>query len=80
MQQNAGLSANLWRIEIGVDEAFRGFRSDLIHCIDPLAYLRDVLTRLPAIKNHPDELAALCPPNWKPSPLKNDTNDFLLVI
>lgn len=33
--------------------------------IDPLAYLRDILTRLPAMTNR-DDLAALLPANWKP--------------
>jgi hypothetical protein len=33
-----------------------------------LAYLRDVLTRPPEMKNHPDELAALCPDNGKSPP------------
>lgn len=33
--------------------------------IDPLAYLRDILTRLPAMTNQ-DDLAALLPGNWKP--------------
>jgi hypothetical protein len=35
------------------------------HGIDPLAYLRDVLTRLPAITNH-DDLRALTPARWRP--------------
>lgn len=34
--------------------------------IDPLVYLREVLTRLPAMTNQ-DDLAALCPRNWKPA-------------
>jgi transposase len=33
--------------------------------IDPLAYLRDILTRLPAMTTR-DDLAALLPANWKP--------------
>lgn len=33
--------------------------------IDPLAYLRDILTRLPAMTNR-DDIAALLPANWKP--------------
>jgi hypothetical protein len=35
------------------------------HGIDPHAYLRDVLTRLPALTNRFD-LDALTPVNWKP--------------
>jgi len=35
------------------------------HGKDPLAYLRDVLTRLPAMTNH-DDLDALTPANWRP--------------
>lgn len=45
--------------------------SILVSCqrcgIDPLAYLRDVLTRLPAMTNQ-DDLAALTPARWKPAP------------
>ncbi|WP_342751076.1 IS66 family transposase [Termitidicoccus mucosus] len=37
--------------------------SCLRHGIDPLAYLRDVLTRLPAMTNQ-DDLTALLPSNW----------------
>jgi hypothetical protein len=33
---------------------------------DPLAYLRDVLTRLPAMTNH-DDLASLTPAHWQPA-------------
>jgi hypothetical protein len=36
------------------------------HGHDPLAYLRDVLTRLPALTNRFD-LDALTPVNWKPA-------------
>jgi transposase len=36
------------------------------HGKDPLAYLRDVLTRLPAMTNQ-DDLEALTPANWKPA-------------
>ncbi|MGD1032667.1 MAG: transposase domain-containing protein [Opitutaceae bacterium] len=36
------------------------------HGHDPLAYLRDVLTRLPALTNQFD-LDALTPVNWKPA-------------
>ena len=36
------------------------------HGKDPLAYLRDVLTRLPAMTNQ-DDLAALTPARWLPS-------------
>ena len=32
---------------------------------DPLAYLRDVLTRLPAMSNQ-DDLEPLLPSNWSP--------------
>lgn len=43
--------------------------SVLITCqrfgVDPHAYLRDVLTRLPGMTNQ-DDLAALMPQNWKP--------------
>ena len=35
------------------------------HSKDPLAYLRDVLVRLPMMTNH-DDLAALLPANWQP--------------
>jgi len=35
------------------------------HGIDPLAYLRDVLTRLPAMTNR-DDLRALTPSRWQP--------------
>ena len=35
------------------------------HQIDPLAYLRDVLSRLPTMSNQ-DSLTALCPSRWKP--------------
>ncbi len=34
--------------------------------IDPLAYLRDVLTRLPRMTTK-DDLDALLPVNWKPA-------------
>jgi len=34
--------------------------------IDPLAYLRDVLTRLPAMTNQ-DDLSVLLPKNWQPA-------------
>ena len=34
--------------------------------IDPLLYLRDVLTRLPAMTTR-DDLDALTPANWKPT-------------
>lgn len=37
------------------------------HGIDPLLYLRDVLTRLPTMTNH-DDLTRLLPSKWKPSP------------
>jgi transposase len=56
---------------IGAPEA--GERSAIIYSIvvscqrfgqDPLAYMRDVLSRLPAMTNQ-DDLAALCPRNWK---------------
>ena len=52
-----------------------GQRSAIIYSIvvscqrlgkDPLAYLRDVLTRLPAMTNH-DDLAALTPARWLPA-------------
>ena len=33
---------------------------------EPLAYLRDVLTRLPAMTNR-DDLRALKPPRWRPA-------------
>ena len=33
--------------------------------VDPLAYLRDVLSRLPAMSNH-DDLTPLLPANWQP--------------
>jgi transposase len=36
------------------------------HGKDPLAYLRDVLTRLPAMTNQ-DDLAALTPARWRPA-------------
>jgi hypothetical protein len=36
------------------------------HGKDPLAYLRDVLTRLPAMTNQ-DDLTALTPANWSPA-------------
>ncbi|MCX5682347.1 MAG: IS66 family transposase [Planctomycetota bacterium] len=35
------------------------------HGINPLAYLKDVLTRLPAMTNQ-DDIAALTPAKWKP--------------
>jgi hypothetical protein len=35
------------------------------HGKDPLAYLRDVLTRLPAMTNQ-DDLSPLMPVNWRP--------------
>ena len=35
------------------------------HGKDPLAYLRDVLSRLPAMSNQ-DDMAALMPANWQP--------------
>lgn len=56
---------------IGAPEA--GERSAIIYSIvvscqrfghDPLAYLRDVLIRLPNMTNQ-DDLAALCPRNWQ---------------
>jgi len=34
------------------------------HNIDPLLYLRDVLTRLPTMSNQ-DDLASLCPGQWQ---------------
>jgi hypothetical protein len=36
------------------------------HGKDPLAYMKDVLTRLPAMSNQ-DDLAQLTPANWVPS-------------
>ena len=36
------------------------------HGIDPHAYLRDVLTRLPAMTNQ-DDLRPLLPSRWKPA-------------
>lgn len=36
------------------------------HGKDPFAYLKDVLTRLPAMTNQ-DDLAALTPARWSPS-------------
>jgi len=51
-----------------------GDRSAIIYSIvvscqrfghDPHAYLRDVLTRLPAMTNQ-DDLSALTPANWRP--------------
>lgn len=36
------------------------------HGKDPLAYLKDILTRLPRMTNQ-DNLAALTPANWQPS-------------
>jgi hypothetical protein len=41
------------------------------HGKDPLAYLRDVLTRLPAMNNR-DDLAPLLPANWQPTPTQAD--------
>ena len=38
------------------------------HGIDPLAYLRDVLTRLPAMTNQ-DDLTPLLPSKWSPVPV-----------
>ena len=35
------------------------------HGIDPLVYLKDVRTRLPAMTNQ-DDIAALTPAKWKP--------------
>jgi len=35
------------------------------HGKDPLANLRDVLSRLPAMSNQ-DDMAALMPANWQP--------------
>ena len=35
------------------------------HGLDPFAYLKDVLSRLPAMTNQ-DDLAALTPERWKP--------------
>ncbi len=34
--------------------------------IDPLAYMRDVLSRLPSMTNR-DDLGALTPARWKPA-------------
>lgn len=39
--------------------------SCLRHGVEPFAYLRDVLTRLPAMTNQ-DDLAPLLPSNWQP--------------
>ncbi|WP_442891363.1 transposase domain-containing protein [Congregicoccus parvus] len=36
------------------------------HGKDPLAYLRDVLTRLPAMTNQ-DDISVLTPANWRPA-------------
>ena len=36
------------------------------HGKDPLAYLRDLLTRLPAMTNQ-DDLSSLLPRNWQPA-------------
>ncbi len=36
------------------------------HGLDPHAYLKDVLTRLPAMTNH-DDLTPLLPSSWKPT-------------
>jgi hypothetical protein len=41
--------------------------SCLRHGIDPLAYLRDVLTRLPSMTNH-DDLTPLLPSRWAKPP------------
>jgi hypothetical protein len=38
------------------------------HGKDPLAYMRDILTRLPSMKNS-DDLMSLMPSQWQPSPL-----------
>jgi transposase len=38
------------------------------YSIDPLVYLKDVLTRLPAMTNQ-DDIAALTPAKWKPATL-----------
>ncbi|MBC8008923.1 MAG: transposase domain-containing protein [Burkholderiales bacterium] len=40
--------------------------SCLRHGKDPAAYLRDVLTRLPAMTNQ-DDLGALTPHRWQPA-------------
>ena len=36
------------------------------HGKDPLAYLKDILTRLPRMTNQ-DDLGALTPKNWQPA-------------
>jgi hypothetical protein len=41
----------------------QGCKSCRRHGKDPLAYLRDVLTRLPAMTNQ-DDLGPLLPRNW----------------
>ena len=67
-----GLGKKNW-LFIGHPDA--GQRSAIIYSIvvscqrhgkDPLAYLRDVLTRLPAMTNQ-DDLDALTPANWSPA-------------
>lgn len=40
------------------------------HKKDPHAYLRDVLARLPQMSNQ-DDLSALTPANWQPTPVKD---------
>jgi hypothetical protein len=37
-----------------------------VHGKDPLAYLRDVLSRLPKMTNK-DDLTPLLPANWRPA-------------
>ena len=44
------------------------------HGIDPLAYLRDVLTRLPAMTNQ-DDLTLLLTSKWSPPPLAPTSAD-----
>jgi transposase len=43
------------------------------HGKDPLAYLRDVLTRLPAMTNH-DDLTPLLPAHWQPTVISAATS------
>lgn len=58
-----------------IGEAATGQRSAIIYSLivscecrgkDPLAYLKDILTRLPRMTNQ-DDLSALNPANWQPA-------------
>ena len=52
------------KLSISVAESCTGGISCERHGIDPLAYMTDVLEKLPSMSNQ-DDLSSLLPSNWK---------------